>query len=75
MGSVKDIWEIITGVFRRKSPAEYKQWQDITKTSIDEMRRMYEGVKQENERLKNEVKDLQIQIDHYKRSKGRNIYE
>lgn len=75
MGSVKDIWEIITGVFRKRTPAEYKQWQDITRMTIDELHRSYDDILKENERLKAENADLKVQVDHYKKSKSRGAYE
>jgi len=72
MGWVKDIADVI---LRRKTPLEYKTWQDVTNRTIQELLRENEECRKESERLKQRITELETNVNHLMKSKGRNMYE
>lgn len=68
MGFLKDFLEFAFGWAKKKTPDEYKQWQEVTMRTIAELRK-------ENEDLRDRVKDLEEEVRHLKIQKSRGMYE
>lgn len=68
MGNAKDILDFLFGWLKKKTPSEYKQWQEVTMRTIAELRK-------ENEDLRDRVKDLEEEVRHLKIQKSRGMYE
>lgn len=68
MGNAKDILDFLFGWAKKKTPTEYKEWQEVTMRTIEEL-------KKENTELRNRIKDLEEEVRFLKISKGRGMYE